>query len=187
MKSDLNPASILAENTKGLLQLVFPHNNYVFLLDKRAHVVWCSEHTPIPENRLLDSIPIEDAGIVEAAVSRCILHNETVEYVTHGRRGGNMPEGPPVLWKVRISPSPDLPVVAAIGICSLLPGNYKDFTQDDRELVRYLADDMSLKEIAAKVSRSESAIDSRIKVLKDKLGVRNLAGLVASAMINGLR
>lgn len=98
-----------------------------------------------------------------------------------------MPEGPPVRWKVRLHPCPDLPVVAAVGICSLLPDNYKDFTQDDRELVQYLADDMSLKEIAAKLNRSESAIDSRIKILKDKLGVRNLAGLVASALINNIR
>lgn len=188
MNHQAKNARTLAENTKSLLDLKYPHNTFVFLLDKRAHIVWCSEQSTVPAHSLLDALPVSETATVESAVSRCLLRGETAEYTTIGERTATMPEGNPVTWRVRLFPyNHEFSTIAAVGVCSLLPDNYSSFTQDDRDLIGYLAADMSLKEIAHRLNRSESALDSRIKLLKDKLNVNTLAGLVGSAMINHIR
>ena len=53
-------------------------------------------------------------------------------------------------------------------------------------MLRLLCEDHTLKEIAGAMHRSESAIDTKIKTLKEKLGRKTLAGLAAFALRHGL-
>ena len=66
-----------------------------------------------------------------------------------------------------------------------MPASYVEFNDADKELLALLADDHNIKDAATTIDRSESAIDSRIRSLKMKLGKHTLHGLVAGA-IRGL-
>ncbi|HSU62038.1 MAG TPA: helix-turn-helix transcriptional regulator [Bryobacteraceae bacterium] len=54
------------------------------------------------------------------------------------------------------------------------------------EVLRYLADDLSNKEIAAKLNLSEKTIDFHRQLIKQKLGVKGVAGMVRYAIRTGL-
>lgn len=63
-----------------------------------------------------------------------------------------------------------------------MPDNFDRFTDAERELLRLLAEDHNIKDVATTVDRSESAIDARIRGLKTKMGKHTLYGLVAAAI-----
>jgi DNA-binding CsgD family transcriptional regulator len=53
-------------------------------------------------------------------------------------------------------------------------------------VLRYLADDLSNKEIATKLNLSEKTIDFHRQLIKQKLGVRGVAGMVRYAIRTGI-
>jgi DNA-binding NarL/FixJ family response regulator len=60
--------------------------------------------------------------------------------------------------------------------------NGEDFSEEDIHVLRSLANDQTINEIGAAMSKSASAIDARIRKLKMRLGVTTLPGLAAKAI-----
>lgn len=96
------------------------------------------------------------------------------------------PEAACGLYLIDLLPTQALVTIAAIGIVREIPDYWESVGTEDREILKLLAQDASLKEVSQKLFLSESAIDSRIRKLKTKLGVENIGGLVATAIQNFL-
>lgn len=62
----------------------------------------------------------------------------------------------------------------------------KDLTQREMDVLELLVRGLSNKEIADKLSLSEAAVKSRLKGLFLKLQVEDRAGVVISALQNGI-
>lgn len=179
-----------AEITKILIDRGFPTNATIFCLNKQGKNIWCSDSkgggVPQWHETVIAETPIEDQPVIVAALSRVLIHGEPSEYVIRGRRADTMPKEDDSLvwWRVKLFPCHLASETVAIGFCSLVPDNYQNFTDEDKKVLRALAEDKTLKEIGEACHRSESAVDSKIKILKEKLGVRNLGGLVGASLVN---
>lgn len=69
-----------------------------------------------------------------------------------------------------------------IGVIQISEPDPIDLSAEDREILRLLADDQSIRHIAKTLGRAESTIHLRLRDLKVKLKCRGLAGLVATAL-----
>lgn len=158
----------------------------VALVDKRGRVVWVSDdpanahgRTPI---HVADSVIPDDREMVLDLLSRVVLRGETVDYLTYGQPMPSQgPVGEIIRWRVVMWPV-DEGALAACCVIHPVMNAFDEITDSDRELIRHLANDCTLKEAAEKMFVSESAIDNRIKNLKKKMGVKNIGGLVAKAV-----
>ena len=157
-------------------------NFVVSLHDQRSRLLWCSND---PLNALegngltmFEITPDYEHDQIRRAITECFINGESAWYIVDAGRP------PKSKYRVTMLPvsSPALPGVAGVAFGSKLPDNYLDITQDDRVLLKMLADDLSHKEIATAMHRSESSIDSRIKNLKVKLGCKGIGGLVGTAL-----
>lgn len=153
-------------------------NLFIALVDGHGRAVWSSND---PDNKvgyvgqsILDVVVVEDREMAKNALSQCLLDGKTVGYTVNLDGDQKQP------WRVTLMPIPSMG--SALAVCSLLPNNYPNITAEDKNLLAGLGQDMTLKEIARRMHRSESAIDSKIKSLKDKLGCKTLPGLVAMAL-----
>ena len=108
-------------------------------------------------------------------LSRCIVGGEAATYIA-----------PSVSRDGELCHTTLLPIdsiqPAALAICMMLPPNFDQFTEDEKTLLRLLADDRSLRQVAKEMHLSESAIDTRVKKLKEKLGCKNIGGMIAAAI-----
>ena len=163
-------------------------NLFITLIDRTGKILWATSD-PTGSRGVVgrsgrEFCDAESYHIVTDALRRCVVDSETVVYFQRAKRitGENR------LWHTTMMPMaiPGLSPIAACAISRIVPDNYFDFTDDEKGTLRMLADDLTLKEIAAEMHRSESAIDARIKILKDKLGCKNLAGLVGAAIRKGV-
>lgn len=151
------------------------------LLDQRGRVIWSqpgdSETWP---KSFLESAA--DSLAAEAAFAQCVIRGEANDYVGHWDSEGGV-----VLYWARFFPvGTDIGQVAAVAIVHELPETYFTVTPQETEVLELLAKDLSVKEIATALDRSESTIDQRIRSLKNKLGRETLHGLVGSAVLGRL-
>lgn len=163
-------------------------NLIISLHDSRARVLWTSDD---PHNvnqhagmSAFDLHSPEDQHRVREAVSKCFLDGESVAYIADAGKWPPTDDEQPSKWRVTLLPasSSTIPGLAGVAVGSKLPTNYPEITEDEKALLRLLADDCSHKEIAATIHRSESAVDSKIRALKDKLGCKGIGGLVGKAL-----
>lgn len=158
-------------------------NLFIKMLDRRGRVMWISEgmDAGIWDKPMLEYAHEDDRELCDENFARCIVKGESVSFAARW----HCPITKRVEWcwtRIHSLEPTDLPTsVAAVLTQSVLPSNYGQFTEADRELLRLLADDHNIKDVATTVDRSESAIDARIRGLKDKLGKHSLHGLVAAA------
>jgi DNA-binding CsgD family transcriptional regulator len=166
-------------------------NFLVCLIDNQARVVWNSDD---PHNqsggagiRIIDTLAESEQERVLAILSRCFLLGEMVEYTALGIAAPSMglPPDAKVYWRVIMWPI-DQGRMAACGVAYRLPDGHGEITEDDRTLLRLLCDDLTLKEVARRMLLSESALDTRVKNLKKKLGVKTIAGMVATTLTHRL-
>lgn len=164
----------------------------VVLIDQRGRAVWNSLE-PLDGGRqtvITDHVPLESRERVTQMLSRCIISGEIVEYTTQGDIPPINPDGSSqgmVNWHVMLFPtSGHFPGIAAVAVCRILSTNDREITTDDKDLLQMLCDDCTLKETADRMFLSASAIDTRIKNLKHKLGVKNIGGLVAAALLQSV-
>jgi len=161
----------------------------VCLVDKRGRVVWRSSD-PLDENERAGSIISEDVvdddrPTILDALSRCFFQEETVSYTVTGRPEIS-PEKRPSTWQVQLMPIHGWGELSGCCVCRMLPEYHAEIKDDERTMLTLLCEDKTLKEIAQAMYLSESAIDSKIRTLKDKMGVRNIGGLVSEAIIHSL-
>jgi len=157
-------------------------NLFVKMLDRRGRLLWISDQIDpsLWDKPLLDYAHQEDRAIAEENFSRCVLKGESVGFAS--RWYCPISESTVWCWTRIHALEPKVPTtVAAVMVQSVLPDNWDQFTDSDKELLRLLADDHNIKDVATTVDRSESAIDARIRGLKTKLGKHTLHGLVAAA------
>ena len=172
----------------GCLVPAEPHDlgkTFFNVFDKRARWVWTSLD-PTGERGLagfpvMDLYPEEVRDAAWQKISAWLVNGEGGAYTV---RALDWPkDGPDRLVNVKVTLLPfDHGDCAGISIATVLPDNYHEITDDDRAVLRLMADDHSLREIAQKLHRSESAIDGRVKALKEKLNCNTIGGLVATAL-----
>lgn len=170
---------------KHILERRLADNAVIALIDKHGCCVWNNKDPMNESGRhgipVLDSVPEEDRAKVREALSHCLLESKTVQYSVRGQYlGGEM-----VMWRVSLLPIPmgNQGTIVCCAISNVIPDNHESFTAEDRELLRHLANDMTLRDLGEIMHRSPTAIDTRIKSLKEKLNVHNIGGLVASAIL----
>lgn len=160
-------------------------NSVIALIDKNGCCVWNNKDPMNASGRLgnpvLDSVPPEDRAKVREALGHCLLEQQVVQYTVRGHYLG----GELVTWRVTLLPIPmrSEGTVACCAISYVVPDNYLLFTDEDREVLRCLARDMTLRDVAEQMHRSPTAVDNKIKTLKERLNVHNIGGLVAAAII----
>lgn len=176
-----------ANNGEDGLAPCSPHDlgkTFFNVFDKRARFRWTSLD---PENKngftgtsVMDLYPPEVRDAAFAKISGWLLDGEAHSYIYRGYMWPR--EVPDRLVNLKITMLPfDYGELAGISIATNLPDNYHELADDDFILLRLMAKDRPLKEIAHEMSRSKSAIDARIKSLKMKLGCQTIGGLVALA------
>lgn len=157
-------------------------NLFVTLLNRRGQILWSTvKSNPGLEGRLFTDLVIED--------DRDQMNNELAECIVGGKSRvftsrWHCPSPPQinVLTQLHpVEPSEGL-TVAAISVQRHVPGNFSEFNEADKALLRLLSQDHTIKEAATAMSRSESTIDVRIKHLKVKMGSQTLHGLIAAAL-----
>ncbi len=164
------------------------NNLIVGLHDAKSRLLWTSDD---PTNSrqaagasVFDFYPPEEQDKLRVVIAKCFLDGEEVGHVANAGSWPPGPEGRPAKWRITYLPIsvPSCPGIAGMGFGSRLPDNYDEITEDDKILLRLLADDLSHKEISAEIHRSESAVDAKIRALKDKLGCKGIGGLVGKAL-----
>lgn len=141
----------------------------VILLDAHGRIVWPESD----QGRFIETVASDYRANVAELLCGVILEEKTAEI--------NFLETSSGWCCARLQPT-DLLGVSVCLIVADLPTNFLEFGDQDLQLLRLLAEDHSIKEIAELMQRSQSAIDARIKSLKEKLGRETLHGLVAAAI-----
>lgn len=158
-------------------------NLHILLLDRRGRVLWAlGVSQEVIGQALVDLAFDEDRAMVGENLARCVVKGEAAEFVARWQCSPKDAAGWALTSLHPVEPQPTILSVAALSISSLLPANYMEFNEADRELLGLLADDHNIKDAATTVDRSESAIDNRIRSLKTKMGKHTLHGLVAGAI-----
>jgi DNA-binding CsgD family transcriptional regulator len=165
-------------------------NFLVCLVDKRGRTIWNSNDPLDSEDAsgkaIVDTVLPADRETVLDALSRCFFKDETVDYEVTGEPPPASDQQRLTAWRVRLLPITNLTMIAGCCVCQALPEYHAEITPDERKMMALLCEDNTLKEIAQAMFLSESAIDNKMRGLKDKLGVKNIGGLVATAMREAL-
>lgn len=166
-------------------------NLIITLHDNRSRILW-SSHVEGDQLGVGDSLvnqwPAQEAEKLKWAISTCFMESESISLVLRLAESS--------LWRITMISigSPEMsdesraalqslaPGVSVIALRSQLPENYEAISDGDKELLRLLCEDCTLRQAANKMLLSESAIDAKIRKLKQKLDVHNIGGLVAKAI-----
>jgi DNA-binding CsgD family transcriptional regulator len=159
----------------------------VAALDKETRVIWttrlyglldCLDLPPLDGVKLIDCI--DNPRVLELAMTQVTVHKKRirVRVVFAHRYGGRD-------YHLEMHPLPDNREVAAIlfGFAQPPEGNLNHL---DREVIFLLARDCTVKRIGELLGRTERAIESRLKQLKEKLGCETVHGLMAHVCKNEL-
>jgi hypothetical protein len=134
---------------------------------------------------LIDYAYEDDRAIVEAHLSRCIIHGseETCEARWYYLDEKTHEKTDSVVWvKSTFFPiSREVLAISAIAVHHILVDRTESFADHDREVLQLLANDNNVNQISNRLNRSPSTIDSRIRSLKERLGKNTLHGLVSAA------
>jgi DNA-binding CsgD family transcriptional regulator len=160
-------------------------NLIVRLGDRRGRLLWSSDtptDSPRDSGQFLKLVGESSREEVQEKLSQCIVFGRPGQLICEASRRES-----DLLVPCQVTLLPvDVNSIAICAISSALPLNYQDFDEQDVQVLRLLADDCSLGEVAEKMHRSQSAIEARIKNLKAKLGKKTIGGLVAAALRNRL-
>lgn len=160
------------------------------VIDRRGRCLWMS---PDPTNKigLLPAAVLDDIGEpyrdhVKGALAECLLEQKTVAYITDGSAPPPW-EGdrPRLLFRVTLFPM-DVGEGAILAYCTMLPSCFEDLTVADMNVLCLLASGKTLNEAAERVNRTTSAMDAKVRRLKDLFGVDTIGGLVAVAIRRGV-
>jgi DNA-binding CsgD family transcriptional regulator len=175
-----HPLLIESETEKHTLQ-----NVVVCIVDKHGRINW-SSIDPLDNRggvapKIIDMAVPKDHDKILTALTRCLIESHTVEWETTGVGISGSVDCMNTPWLVRLFPL-DRGDLAAVGICHIMAEYHAGITDDERLILRLLAADHMLKDIAEKMFLSENTIDTKMRHLKAKMGVRNIGGLVAKAI-----
>jgi DNA-binding CsgD family transcriptional regulator len=169
------------------------HSGYdplVGLIDKHGRLIWLSDDpfnkAGLAGSAIAENVIVPDRDRIVDALGRCFFKNEIVEYQVTGRPSPSIGGEHPVTWNVRLLPVKSGGEIAGCCLCRPLPEYHTEINDDERQMVKLMCEDKGLKEIAQVMFLSESAIDSKVRQLKDKLGVNTIGGLVATALKESL-
>lgn len=159
------------------------------VFDKYARFRWTSRD---PSNSygyvgtsVLDLYPDETRELAFERMSNWIMKGKSAAYITAVFDWPRTEHRDLINKRITLIPF-DSGELAGAAISTVLPKNYHELTADDFTLLRLMADDKALKDIAHEMNRSTSAINAKVKSLKTKLGCKTLAGLVALALRSGM-
>jgi DNA-binding NarL/FixJ family response regulator len=167
------------------------HNIFVGLVDRRGRFLWANQFPDDPDvwyykEPFFAHIHPDDVERCKAAFARCVIEGETVDIICRAilyETAEEQAEKKYLTFQARFHPC-DIeaaPQIACVLVDHVIPDGV-EFSETDMSVLKGLMDDKSIKEIADMLDKSASAIETRIKNLKDKLGVETLPGLVASVM-----
>lgn len=167
-------------------------NTFITLVDRRGRILWTNQ---FPYARyvwfygepIFNFIPEPDeAGRVREAFAACVVQGESVDLdvsATLVKSPDDPDDREHVTYQCRYYPADieSVPRVASVILSHVIPAGVS-LSEADKEVLKGLMDDKTIKEIADALDKAPSTIDARVKSLKDKLGVQTLPGLVAAAM-----
>jgi DNA-binding CsgD family transcriptional regulator len=167
------------------------NNTFVGLADRRARFLWANQFPDEPDvwyykRPFFEDVHPDDVDQVKVAFAKCVIEGQTVDFVAKAvlyEQAKEQTEKRYRKFQVRLYPC-DIeatPYIAAVMVNHVIPDGV-EFNETDMNVLKGLMDDKTIKEIADQMEKSQSTIETRIKGLKDKLGVETLPGLVASAM-----
>lgn len=152
------------------------------IISAAGKILWssCDPLNDHGTNKLEATQVNSDPEDIIAKMSQCVFKKEIVSFTT---KAWDCPPAPrvPIDWQVVFYPL-GLAEAAIMSVNVRLPRNLAPIDDSERQLLSHLCDDCTLKEAAERMFLSESAIDGKIKKLKQKLNVHNIGGLVAAAM-----
>lgn len=162
-------------------------NLVLTLYDSRSRILWISgdpsNHTGLAGQSFYELWPFEEHKRFNQAFNLCTIHGERVGFIAPG------PDFPPrqgkyTIWRVTLAPIdiPSLPSLVAVSFGSRLPSTISQIGNDEKELLQFLCEDLTLKQIAGRMLLSESAIDAKMRRLKEKFGSKTIGGLVSAAL-----
>src|SRR4051812_37237843 len=117
-----NQVSPREKHTQIISSLPFPGNVFIFCVDKRGRISWCSTNPDdkMVQRSIVDDISPEDHVLVENALSKVVIRGEPTEYIVVGGHFDGMPMPGLVRWRVKLFPC-GLIDTPAIGVCARLP------------------------------------------------------------------
>jgi len=152
-------------------------SHFIKLLDHRARIIWTSDKDNFALNSKLAEFAVEEDRVsAEARLADAVLRGHRVEFISRWdspRRGQ--------VWSRTFLFPVELPGIAALSVNQLLPVCFNEFTDQDIEILRLLAADKGINEIAVEMDRSTSTIDGRVRGLKVRLEQKTLHGLISAA------
>lgn len=165
-----------------------PHelgNTTFSILDKKARFRWTSrdphnEHGYVGRS-VIELYPEDTRLNAFHSLSQWIMGGKSEAYIADVFDWPSEDETRVISKKITLLPF-DYGELAGISITTILPESHEAVVDDDRTMLRLMAADMPLKDIAHEMNRSKSAIDARIKSLKTKLRCQTIGGLVALAI-----
>lgn len=168
----------------------FNHGPVICLLDKRGRALWTSDdprnETGRANESIIDHVGDADKKRLLELMAECIVGGQTVQYDVIGAPGVRVVDPTMIAWRVRMWPADYAALTAACCICYRLDPAWGEIKEDEITLLRHLCNDCTLIEIADRMMLSESAIDSKVRKLKEKLRCHNIGGLVAAAINGGI-
>ena len=130
-------------------------------------------------SRVWDYTDAKDAQNIEKHFARCLIYREVQKYPSSSTIGNTTEH-----WECMLLPCHGAEVLA-IGREILQPGGF-ELSVEERQMLRMLADDHSVDEIAAELSISASTAASRLARLREKCGLKTNCGLVAWSLRYGM-
>jgi DNA-binding CsgD family transcriptional regulator len=160
---------------------------HVVLLDRRFNILWWSARpydNPFVGKPLLQFAKNE--SILREKFATLMLNDPVEEFVTEFTvyEPPDLTRSRQATMQTKLIRIDDLATVAAVGIFKEVV-DQPNLAEQDQEILRLLADDKTLVEIADQMGRSLSTIEYRAKRLKDSFGVKTLPGLTAEAIRRG--
>lgn len=159
----------------------------IVLFDKRGRTQWSTalaEADDLYGKDFFQFLAVGDQDRVKQLFAKCIIDGSCVDYITDGMHASFRDEGVMYPFHVTLYPIARVIEAAVCAVVRVIPTWNLD--EQDLTLLKLAADDHPVKEIAALMHRSESAIEVRIRNLKAKTGKTTLVGVVAEAIRRNL-
>lgn len=160
-----------------------PTRPFIGVVDKKCRIRWSSSEANVGECSM-DFYPPSVRPAVFEKFSNCIVMQKPECFTAEAFDQPTEPRNS-VTWKVTMLPF-DFGELACIVLATIVPCTVRQLSLDDLSVLRLMAKDKPLKDIAHAMNRSKSAIDARIKCIKSKLNCQTIGGLVAFAMQSAL-
>lgn len=152
-------------------------NLFIKLLDHRGRIIWASDPaSEVLDRRLPEFAVDEDRVSAEARLADTVIRGQRVSFTSRW----NTPRLGVIWCRTDLYPV-ECSGVAAVAVHQVLPECFQEMTAQDVEILRLLAADHGVNEIALLLDRSPSTIDCRVRSLKTRLNQKTLHGLISAA------